>query len=152
MARKPEVIRQRLKDDFEFYARNCLFIRTKDGKLEPLELNAAQQYIHQRLEEQRERTGKVRALILKGRQQGCSTYVEGRFYWKVTHGQGLRAFILTHLEDASRNVHQITKRFHENSPDVVKPHVGISNHRELIFDILDSGYQIGTAQSKAVGR
>ena len=63
--------RQRLKDDLEFYARNCLYIRTKDAAVEPLSFNAAQRYLHERLEEQRQRTGKVRALTLKGRQQGC---------------------------------------------------------------------------------
>jgi hypothetical protein len=43
-----------------------------------LELNKAQLYIHERLEAQRQgETGKVRALILKGRQQGASTYIGG---------------------------------------------------------------------------
>lgn len=69
--------RQRLKDDFEFYARNCLKIRTKDKGLQPLELNSAQKYIHQRLQQQIKKTGKVRAILLKGRQQGASTYAEG---------------------------------------------------------------------------
>jgi hypothetical protein len=36
------------------------------GKIAPLGLNQAQIYLHGRLEAQRERTGKVRALVLKG--------------------------------------------------------------------------------------
>jgi hypothetical protein len=64
-----------------------------------LVLNRAQRYIHERLEDQRAKTGKVRALVLKGRQQGCSTYVSGRYYHRVTHSVGTRCFILTH-EDA----------------------------------------------------
>lgn len=152
MARKPEVIRQRLKDDFEFYARNCLFIRTKDGKLEPLELNAAQQYIHQRLEEQRARTGKVRAIVLKGRQQGCSTYVEGRFYWRTTHRKGFRTFILTHEAEATANLFDMVDRYHQNCPEFVRPVVGASNAKELAFSALDSDYKVGTAGNKAVGR
>lgn len=68
--------RKRLKNDFQFYARHCLFIRTKDSGLNPFLLNKAQVYIHQRLEEQRATTGKVRAILLKGRQQGASTYIE----------------------------------------------------------------------------
>jgi len=145
-------VRLRLKDDFVHYAEKCLKIRVKEGRVAPLKLNAAQTYIHERLEEQNKKTGKVRAIILKGRQQGCSTYVEARFYWKVTHGRGLRAFILTHLDDATRNIYQMVQRFHDHCPPLVRPHAGYANARELVFDKLDSGYLVGTAQSRGVGR
>lgn len=145
-------IRQRLKDDFEHYAAKCLRIRTKSGAIEILALNRAQKYLHERLEKQLLETGKVRALILKGRQQGCSTYVGGRFYWKATHGFGQRVFILTHEQDATDNLFDMANRYHEHCPALVKPHTGASNAKELDFDILDSGYRVGTAGTKAVGR
>ena len=59
----------RLRTDFAFFARKCLFIRTKSGELVPLVLNKAQKHLHERLEAQRAR-GKVRAIIVKGRQLG----------------------------------------------------------------------------------
>lgn len=152
MTPKEKEIRQRLKDDFEHYAPRCLKIRTKAGKVLPFELNEAQKYIHKRVEEQRAKTGKVRAIILKGRQQGCSTYVEGRFYWRVSHSKGVRAFILTHEEDATNNLFELAERYHENCPALVKPSAGASNAKELYFDKLDSGYKVGTAGNKAVGR
>jgi hypothetical protein len=71
-------IRRRLKSDLEHYAARCLKIRTKAGTIVPLVFNKMQRHLHVRLEEQRQRTGKVRAVILKGRQQGCSTYVGAR--------------------------------------------------------------------------
>lgn len=145
-------IRQRLKDNFKHYAAKCLRIRTKSGSIVPLELNEAQQYIHDRVEEQRTKTGKVRAIVLKGRQQGCSTYIEGRFYWRVTHTRGVRAFILTHEEEATNNLFEIATRYHDNCPTLVKPSCGASNAKELHFDLLDSGYKVGTAGNKAVGR
>jgi hypothetical protein len=145
-------IRQRLKDDFEHYAAKCLKIRTKAGKVVPLELNEAQQYIHAKVEEQRALTGKVRAIVLKGRQQGCSTYIEGRFYWRVSHSKGVRAFILTHEEDATNNLFELAERYHENCPALVKPSTSAANAKELHFDRLDSGYKVGTAGNKAVGR
>src|SRR3954470_3656997 len=91
---------QRLRSDLPFYAEHCLEIRTKSGAIEPFVFNRAQRHIHERLEEQKARIGRVRALILKGRQQGCSTYVAGRFYHQTTMNKGLRTFILTH-EDAA---------------------------------------------------
>lgn len=145
-------IRQKLKDDFQHYASRCLRIRTKAGKVEHLELNVAQLYIHQRIEEQRAKTGKVRAIILKGRQQGCSTYVEGRYYWRVSHSKGVRAFILTQEEEATNNLFEIANRYHENCPETVKPSTSAANAKELYFDSLDSGYKVGTAGNKAVGR
>ena len=145
-------IRQRLKDDFPFYARNCLFIRTKDAGLQPLVLNDAQEYIHSKLEEQKHKTGKVRAIILKGRQQGASTYVEGRFIKNTTFNRGVRAFILTHDGEATNALFEMTERYYQNLPVHVKPSLGASNAKELHFDKLDSGYKIGTAGNKAVGR
>jgi hypothetical protein len=144
--------RQKLKDDFEFYARNCLFIRTKEGSIEPLILNDAQRYIHKQIELQKAEKGKVRAIILKGRQQGCSTYVEGREYWRTTHRKGFRTFILTHEVEATSNLFAMVSRYHDNCPDFVKPVVGASNAKELIFSSIDSDYKVGTAGNKAVGR
>lgn len=152
MTEEERDVRQRLKDDFLHYASKCLRIRTKDAKVEPFVLNAAQLYIHKRIEEQRAKTGRVRALILKGRQQGCSTYVEGRYYWRVTHSKGLRAFILTHEEEATNNLFEIANRYHENCPALVKPGTSAANAKELYFNKLDSGYKVGTAGNKAVGR
>ncbi len=144
--------RQRLKDDFEFYARNCLFIRTKTGAVQQFRLNKAQQYIHDKLQEQKADTGKVRALILKGRQQGCSTYVGGRFYHLTTWNKGLRTFILTHEDPATQNLFDMVNRYHEHCPEYVKPSTGAANAKELFFDKLDSGYKVGTAGTKGVGR
>jgi len=144
--------RLRLKDDFEFYARNCLKIRTKHEGLQSFVLNDAQQYIHMRLEKQIEETGKVRAIVLKGRQQGVSTQVGGRFIQNTTHNKGTRAFILTHDGESTNALFEMTDRFYNNLPPQVKPVTSKANAKELHFELLDSGYKIGTAGNKAVGR
>ena len=152
MDAKEKAIRQKLKDNFPHYAAKCLKIRTKAGKVVPFEMNAAQMHIHVCVEEQRAKTGKVRAIVLKGRQQGCSTYIEGRFYWRVSHTRGVRAFILTHEEEATNNLFELANRYHENCPALVRPSTSAANAKELHFDKLDSGYKVGTAGNKAVGR
>jgi hypothetical protein len=144
--------RLRLKNDFDFYSRNCLKIRTKDKGLQSFQLNDAQVYIHKRLEQQIEDTGKVRAILLKGRQQGASTYVGGRFIHKTTHNKGVRAFILTHDGESTNALFEMTERYYENLPPFVKPTTSAANAKELHFGALDSGYKIGTAGNKAVGR
>jgi hypothetical protein len=152
LSEREKRIRRRLRDDFVHYAPRCLRIRTKDGKVEPFALNDAQLYLHQKLEEQRQKTGRIRALVLKGRQQGCSTYTEGRFFWKVTHRRGTKAFILTHLDEATASLFNMSKRFYEHCPPIVRPNRAASNARELVFDKLDSGYKVGTAGSQGTGR
>ena len=69
---------RKLKDDSEIYARLNLKIKTKSGTIEPLIFNEPQKYIHSRLQEQLNKIGKIRAILVKGRQQGASTYTEGR--------------------------------------------------------------------------
>lgn len=149
---REKAVRVTLATEFNAYAAACLRIRTKSGAIQNFRMNRSQAFLHQRLEDQRRRTGKVRALVLKARQVGISTYIGGRCYWRVSHKFGYRAFILTHLDEASENLFGMAKRFHDNCPDMVKPETGKSNAKELFFSGLDSGYKVGTAGSSEVGR
>jgi len=147
-----KLIRQKLKNDFPHYAERCLRIRPKSGRIQTFSLNPVQQKLHDIAETQLKETNRVRILVLKARQPGVSTYVEGRFYWKATHSRGARAFILTHKDDATDNLFEMAKRFHANCPPVVKPQTAASNAKELKFGLLDSSYRVGTAKADGVGR
>ncbi len=145
-------LRLRHKTDFLYYAPRALKIRTKLGAVQPFKLNRAQEHLHDRAEEQLRATGKVRCIVLKGRQQGISTYIEGRFYWRVTHRRGCQAFILTHEQQATDNLFKMVERYHEHCPAALKPQTKASNAKELLFGLLDSGYKLGTAGTKGTGR
>lgn len=149
---RERALRIRVATDFDAYAMACLKIRTKSGAVTPLILNRSQKYLHDRLEAQRKTKGKVRALVLKGRQVGISTYISGRFYWRTSHTRGCRTFILAHLDDASANLFNMARRFHDNVPEMFRPQTGSANAKELTFANLDSGYKVSTAGSQAVGR
>lgn len=143
---------KRLRDDFPYFAKHCLRIRTKSGKVRPFTLNQAQLYLHEKLEEQRHTTGRVRAIICKGRQMGCSTYLQGRFYWRMWGGKGLNTFILTHEQAATDNLFKMTKRYHELMPDWARHETQASNAKELIFAGRECSYAVATAGTKEVGR
>lgn len=160
-------IRAALRTDFEFYSERCLKILSKpsnigaDGKkkvnntnrrLMPFKWNAPQRYLASVVDKQLEETGKVRIIVLKGRQQGISTWVGGRLYWKTTTRKGERSYILTHQQQATDNLFAITRRYHDENHPSMKPHLGKSNKQELQFDKLDSAYQVNTAGSKGSGR
>lgn len=144
---------QRLKDDLPHFAAKCLKIRTKSGELRPLLLNSVQSYVHARLEAQRERTGRVRALVLKARQEGVSTYIGARFYHRASFSRGCQVFILTHEQSATDNLFGMVERFHRHNVNMARPTTGAANAKELYFPVLDSGYIVGTAGgTKGVGR
>lgn len=134
------------------FAKNFLKIRTKSGKIEPFVLNRAQEYLHDRLEKQKAATGKVRALVLKGRQQGCSTYVQARDFHIVSTSRGMKAFIITHEAEATKNLFSMTKRYCDEMPEGLIPIPDTSSAKELRFDSLGSSYAVGTAGNKSVGR
>ena len=90
--------------------------------------------------------------ICEGLVSHNSTYVGGRFYHKTTHTKGIQCLILTHALDATNNLFKMAQRFYQNTPEIVQPSVSTNNSKELILGGLDSGYKIGTAENKAVGR
>ena len=138
-----------VRDNLEVHAAHCAKIRNKDGRLVPFVYNRAQRHVHEQLEKQQAETGMVRALILKGRQQGVSTYIGQRFYQKVST-RGLSAFIVAHEDKATSNLYEMVKRYQDNNP--LAPSTKASNAKELVFSALDAGYKLATAGSKDVGR
>jgi hypothetical protein len=140
----------RLKGDLRTYAALCLKVKPKVGPLQPFLFNQAQLHIHQKLEEQREKLGWVRAIICKGRQQGCSTYIGARFYQRTSMTPAQSAFIITHEDKATANLFSMVKRYHDHNP--LAPSTKASNAQELVFGKLDGGYKLATAGSKDVGR
>lgn len=144
----------KLRDELPYFANNALKIRTKSGSIVPFRLNRPQEFLHHRLELQRQKTGRVRAIIVKGRQLGSTTYIQGRFYHRLWKSKrALRAYILTHEDDATQNVFNMAKRFYDLHPsDLAKPPEKRANAKELLFADNDCGYAVATAGTKEKGR
>ncbi len=134
------------------FAQAFLTIKSKSGKPIPFTLNRAQLYAHECFESQLKRTGRVRALVLKGRQQGMSTLIQARYFHKVITTRGKKAFILTHEAEATKNLFEMTKRYYDTLPQGLCPEADRSSAKELRFIQFDSGYSVGTAGNKGVGR
>lgn len=144
-----ELALRRVRADLLVHIAHCARIKDKSGRVVPFHLNRAQRYVHQRLEEQKARTGMVRALILKGRQQGVSTYIGERFYHQVTTWSK-SAFIVAHEDKATTNLFKMVKRYQDHNP--LAPSTQNSNAKELIFGAIDAGYKLATAGTDDVGR
>jgi hypothetical protein len=144
--------RKRLLEDFEFYARKALKIRTKDAKIVPFVLNRAQRRFLDMVLRQWQETGRIRVVILKARQLGLSTVWGGFMYWWISQHKATKGIVVTHKADATQALFDMTKRYHAEMPAFLRPSTARANARELKFDKLDSGYMIATAGADTVGR
>lgn len=144
--------RKRLLHDFPLYAKHCMKIRTKDGDIRPLVLNNAQKILQEAIDAEMATKGFVRVIILKARQQGLSTMVGAWMYSQVSQRKAQKAIVVTHHADSTRALFDLTKRYHDNAPEIVKPSTKYSSRRELSFDRLDSSYIVATAGGESIAR
>ncbi len=144
--------RKRLLEDFEFWAKHSCKIRTKAGEVTPFNLNPVQKRFLENITDQLLTTGKVRSVILKGRQQGLSTFVHAYIYWYVSQHGGQKGIVIAHKKDSTQTLYDMYKRTHENMPEALKPSTRYSSRRELVFDALDSGLIVATAGGDGIAR
>lgn len=145
-------LRRRLAEDLPGFCAAALQIRSDARGLQPLRLNPAQALLHGRLQAQRARTGRVRAIVLKARQWGCSTYVAARLFHRLLHGRGLGGFIMTQDRRTSQAIYRMVQRFLEHLPAPLAPSLGSRTAEALVFDRLDCSLRIGSAGGRATGR
>jgi hypothetical protein len=147
-----EQVRDRLRD-FDFYRERFLQIRPRQGGARvPFVLNAAQRVLHARLEEEKARFGMIRALIPKARRMGVSTYIGGRLFHQTATQFGRRSQVVAHRTDSAANLHREIKEFAAGLPPAIRPSIGATNARELIFDKLKSLYKVASAEGGDIGR
>lgn len=145
--------KQAMKMSLRYYCKAApLYIKTKAGEIIPLEFNASQKIAHDAIEKMKRETGRVRVLILKGRQQGISTYTAARFYHKTATQKARNTFILTHEGKATTNLFDMVKLYWEHSNGNVRPTKEKDNQAKMTFERRRSQYQVGTAGTGSVGR
>jgi len=144
--------REQYKSDFELFAKEQIRIITKNASqgFVPFTFNAAQVEINKQLEAQREKTGKVRAIILKARQQGISTYCAARVFWKTYFTPYTRSVVMAHDSATSDALFNMSRNIIDNMEE--PPTLQKSNAKEILFEHNKSGYRLYTAGAKEAGR
>ena len=152
---------QDYKQDFAKFAEEQIKTVTKDATqgFVPFKLNKAQMYITEKLNEQMEKTGKVRTIILKARQQGISTYCSGRVFWKTYFNQHTRSVVMAHDSATSDALFNMSKNLIQNMAGDLKPEEQRSNAKEIIIKTpaysdkeAKGSYRLYTAGSPEAGR
>lgn len=156
--------RDKLKDystDFAKFAEEQIQIVTKDASkgFVPFHLNEAQKFITDKLAKQVEETGKVRAIILKARQQGISTYCAGRVFWKSYFSPHSRSVVMAHDSATSDALFGMSKNLIKNMDGDLKPKEITSNAKEIKINSpwyrdkeAIGSYRLYTAGSPEAGR
>ena len=154
---KEKARREQLKNystDFNQFATEQIKILPKDPTkgFVPFEFNAAQKIINDKIEEQLKTTGKVRAIILKARQMGISTWSTGRVFWKSYFNANNKSVVMAHDAATSDALFNMSRNTIDRMPDEFRPELIKSNAKEIQFEHNNSGYRLYTAGSPEAGR
>jgi len=143
---------QTYKDDFGLFSEQQIRIITKNASqgFVPFKFNHAQSIINKKLEDQLAETGKVRAIVLKARQQGISTYCAARVFWKTFFTPYTRSVVMAHDSATSDALFNMSRNIIDNMEE--PPALNKSNAKEILFEHNKSGYRLYTAGAKEAGR
>jgi len=122
--------------DYELYARTLLKIRTKKQKLTNLAFNNPQKRLHQAIESHIKKAPDTlpRVIVLKARQEGISTYAEGRIFWYTHTNENTESRIIAHENEAGENIFKMCRLFYEELPAKLRPMLKYSTKKELTFE------------------
>jgi hypothetical protein len=94
----------------------------------------------------------VRIIVLKARQMGISTIIEGIIYAFVSRMKGVNACVVADDLDGANYIFEMQKLFQEMLERHLKPNIKHSNEKKLAFSGLNSQIVIDTAENPNVGR
>ena len=153
------------KDNFTDFASDNIKIITKDARrgFVNFTFNDCQKKITEILDEQLSTDGKVRAIILKARQQGISTYCAGRVFWKTYFTPHARSVVMAHDSATSDALFNMSRNIIRNMDSLYKPTELRSNAKEIVISSPHfkkdttgekpvSSYRLYTAGSPEAGR
>ena len=103
------------------YSEDVLRIVTKQALQVPFVFNRAQQIVHDRLTTQLRETGRVRAIVLKARQEGISTYTAARFFRRVTLYPNQSALVVADQRKRGKKLFKIYELFDRKQPGWIAP-------------------------------
>ena len=139
------------------YIEEFLKIKNKKSQIIPFKLNYPQQKLYDVIKQEKRLKKPVRIIILKARQMGFSTLTEAILFKETATKFNVSTGIITHQEDATTNLFNMSKLFYTELPSEIRPQLLNSNAKELIFNNkegtgLNSKIRCMTAGSKGVGR
>lgn len=139
------------------YIEKYIKIKNKANQIIDFKLNLPQQRLYDVIKEQKKQNKPVRIIILKARQMGFSTVTESILFKETTTKFNVNTGIITHQDDATTNLFNMSKLMYDKLPLEMKPSLKASNAKELVFNNdygtgLNSKIRCMTAGTSGVGR
>jgi hypothetical protein len=134
-----------LNRDTRRYFEKALKIKNKNAEIIPFETNWSQDQLIDIIEKHYTKypDPKTRPtlyiIILKARQQGMSTAAEGAFFKGITIGMPndkphhKTAMIISYDEDSAKTINEMSNRFYQHLPEVLKPMKRNSRGKGIMF-------------------
>ena len=158
-----------LRDDFAFYAPHCLKIIDREGRLVAFDPKPPQLEFDAKIEGQRARGEPMRALILKARKIGFSTYCQGKAIQRATQRENHRALTVAQDTSTAGELFDMGEVMYVNLPDdpalAIKPKIRNRRARRALYfgesasiarlrgDLgLNSSFVVDTAKEVEAGR
>jgi hypothetical protein len=156
----PTINLDRAVEDFPYYAKNALKIKTKDAALQSFVLNRPQRALWKRMKEDIDNEVPLRYYLLKARQMGFSTYTQGLLYWVTTTRPFRHSLVVSHEDRSAGGLFNKSEVFYRFSPEQLRPKTRQANRNELYFANpraiakdkgLESRILVQTANNKNLG-
>ena len=142
--------------DFEFFASNCVVIRTKSRAVAPLRLNKVQKTLVKAINRQVLNNNPVRIIVLKARQMGISTVIQAYILWRMLREPNTVALEIAHEREAARRILDINRFAVKNLPQWFRQALGVKEEYftkyEISFANNGSSLEISSAESSNPGR
>jgi len=156
------LLKDEWKSDFPLFARLNLFIVNKQKKRVPFEINHIQMEIERTIARLKAEGKEVKLIILKARQEGVTTYFQGRMIHKCSQKSNANALIVAHRSDSTSTIFEKAKDMNDFLPADIKPLQRASNATELVYHTptnykgkekgLNSKIRVQTAGTAGIGR
>lgn len=156
-----QLLTQMLGDD-ELYAEMALHV-VSDGKVVPFVYNQPQRIFNAACDRLLKEKGKVQMIVLKARQMGLSTCIQGRGFKRATTRENYKVEVISHEDDSAAHILNISKLFLDTLPRELTPMTKYQPKTSLYFANDDkdtsltnpglrSGINIKSAKNARAGR
>jgi hypothetical protein len=119
-----DVVRRRLREDYPFYARSVLKVPDK-GRMTPFVFRPAQHDLWQLLKGQRDRGEPMRAIILKARKLGFTTFAQGLLMQRTTLRALHHSLLVAHRADTAAAILAVSEQMYAHLPEIEDPEIQI---------------------------
>lgn len=129
-----------LKDDYTIYFKNCLKIRDKQSNIVPFIVNQEQQELIDTVKEWKAKYPDTQnrptlyIVIPKARQVGYSTVTEAMFFHDLNFAFNKVAMIISYDVDSATVINDMSNRFYQYLPQVIKPLRRKSQGKGILFE------------------